>query len=196
MQTSSDSITRPARSQEACEASSRFRHVPSPGGERVYALEYVQDFPRRREEVFRFFEDAFNLDTITPPLLRFRILTPRPIHMRSGALIDYRLRVRGVPVRWRTRIEEYEPPHRFVDRQVRGLYRLWRHEHTFEEIEGGTRMTDRVVYITPLAGTWLGSILHDRLVRPDLESIFCYRRAKLAALLGEFTQCESDVAGG
>lgn len=195
MRTSSDSIAGPTRSREAVDISSREQPVPSPGGGRVYALEYVQEFPRRREDVFRFFEDAFNLDSITPPLLRFRILTPRPIQMRSGALIDYRLRLRGVPVRWRTRIEEYEPPHRFVDRQVRGPYRLWRHEHRFEEIEGGTRMTDRVVYITPLAGTWLGSILHDRLVRPDLESIFCYRRARLAALLGAFTQSECDAAG-
>lgn len=147
-------------------------------------LEYVQEFPRPRPEVFRFFEDAFNLDAITPPTLRFRILTARPIEMREGALIEYALRMRGVPIRWRTRIEAYDAPARFVDRQVRGPYRLWCHEHVFEEIEGGTRMTDRVRYQTPLAENWLGRWMHDRFIRPDLEGIFAFRRAKMEAMFG------------
>lgn len=151
----------------------------------VRTLEYVQEFPRQRDEVFRFFEDAFNLDAITPAMLQFRILTPPPIEMRAGALIDYSLRLRGVPIRWRTRIEVYEPPNCFVDRQLRGPYRLWWHEHVFEEIEGGTRMTDRVRYLTPLAGSKVGRWVHDRFIRPDLESIFAFRRAKLAAVFGE-----------
>lgn len=151
----------------------------------VRTLEIVQEFPRPRADVFRFFEDAINLDAITPPMLRFRIVTPRPIEMRAGALIDYSLRLRGVPIRWRTRIEVYEPPSCFVDRQLRGPYRLWWHEHVFEEIEGGTRMTDRVRYLTPLAGSMVGRWVHDRLIRPDLESIFAFRRATLAAKFGE-----------
>lgn len=150
----------------------------------VRRLEFVQEFPRPRAEVFRFFEDAFNLDAITPPMLRFRILTARPIEMRTGALIDYSLRLRGVPIRWRTRIEAYDAPVRFVDRQLRGPYRLWWHEHEFEEIEGGTRMTDRVSYITPWAANWAGRWLHGRFIRPDLERIFAFRREKLAGLLG------------
>ncbi len=150
----------------------------------VRRLEYVQEFPRSRAEVFRFFEDAFNLDAITPAMLRFRILTRGPIEMRAGALIDYSLRLRGVPIRWRTRIEAYDAPARFVDRQVRGPYRLWWHEHVFEEIEGGTRMTDRVRYLLPLAGSWLGRVVHDRFIRPDLESIFAFRRDKLARMFG------------
>jgi len=155
------------------------------GSPSVRTLEFVQEFPRPRANVFRFFEDAFNLDSITPGMLRFRILTPRPIEMRAGALIDYSLRLRGVPIRWRTRIEVYEPPYFFVDRQLRGPYRLWWHEHVFEEIEGGTRMTDRVQYLTPLAGSMVGRWVHDRLIRPDLESIFSFRRAKLATIFGE-----------
>ncbi len=151
----------------------------------VRTLVQVQEFPRPRREVYRFFEDAFNLDAITPPMLRFRVLTARPIEMRAGALIDYSLRLRGVPMRWRTRIEVYEPPFCFVDRQLRGPYRLWWHEHVFEEIEGGTRMTDRVRYLTPLAGSMIGRWVHDRFIRPDLESIFAFRRAKLAAMFGE-----------
>lgn len=150
----------------------------------VRSLVYVQEFPRPRTEVFRFFEDALNLDAITPPTLRFRILTAKPIDMRAGALIDYSLRLRGVPIHWRTRIEVYEAPVRFVDRQLRGPYRLWWHEHVFEEIDGGTRMTDRVSYITPLAGNWLGRWVHQRFIRPDLEHIFAFRREKLAAIFG------------
>lgn len=150
----------------------------------LQTLEYVQEFPRPRAEVFRFFEDAFNLNAITPAMLRFRILTARPIEMRAGARIEYALRVRGIPIRWLTRIEVYDEPRRFVDRQQRGPYRLWWHEHEFEEIEGGTRMTDRVRYITPLAGRWAGRLLHDHWIRPDLERIFAYRRDTLAAMLG------------
>lgn len=150
----------------------------------VRTLEYVQEFPRPRAEVFRFFEDAFNLDAITPATLRFRILTASPIEMRAGAKIEYALRLRGIPIRWLTRIEVYDSPRRFVDRQLRGPYRVWWHEHEFEEIEGGTRMTDRVRYITPLSGSWVGRAVHDRWIRPDLDRIFAYRRDALAAMFG------------
>jgi ligand-binding SRPBCC domain-containing protein len=133
--------------------------------------------PRRREEVFPFFADARNLERITPPWLRFRILTPGPIEMREGALIDYRLRIRGVPVRWRTRIAAWEPPYRFVDEQVRGPYRRWVHEHTFEATDGGTLCRDRVRYAVPG-----GALVARALVRPDVERIFAYRRDVLTAL--------------
>lgn len=130
--------------------------------------------PRRREEIFPFFADARNLEAITPPFLRFVVLTPAPIEMRAGTVIDYKLRIHGLPVRWRTLISAWEPPVRFVDEQVRGPYRQWIHEHTFEEREGGTLMRDRVRYRVP------GGALIDRLfVRRDVERIFAFRRDTL-----------------
>ena len=145
--------------------------------ERSFAAE--QWLPRPRAEVFPFFADAANLERLTPPWLSFRILTPRPVAMAAGALIDYRLRIRGVPVRWRTRIAVWEPPDRFVDEQLRGPYRLWVHEHTFAERDGGTLCRDEVRYAVP------GGALVDRLlVRPDVERIFAWRRQALADLFG------------
>lgn len=126
--------------------------------------------PVHPEELFPFFADAGNLDAITPPWLHFRILTPRPIAMKMGALIDYQLRVRGLPLRWRTLIKEWEPPHRFMDEQVRGPYRQWVHEHTFEPRDGGTLVRDRVRYAVPF--DWL---VHRWFVRRDIEGIFQFR---------------------
>jgi ligand-binding SRPBCC domain-containing protein len=138
-----------------------------------------QHFPLEAEELFPFFANAANLETITPPWLGFRILTPLPITMRSGAEIAYRLKLRGVPLGWRTRITAWEPPHRFVDEQVRGPYRVWRHEHVFQPLDDGTLMTDRVEY------AHIGGPLVERvLVRPDVERIFRWRRTRLEALFG------------
>lgn len=130
--------------------------------------------PLAPEALFPFFADAANLDAITPPWLHFHILTPLPIVMAEGTLIDYRLRVRGVPLRWRTRINTWQPPHHFVDEQIRGPYRLWIHEHTFEPRAGGTLARDRVRYAVPF--DWL---THGWLVRPDVERIFEFRAAAL-----------------
>ena len=94
--------------------------------------------PRPLGEVFSFFADAGNLELLTPPQLNFNILTPRPLEMRVGLLIDYRLRVRGIPLRWQSEITAWEPPPRFVDEERLGPYRLWQHEHLFEERDGGT----------------------------------------------------------
>ena len=124
--------------------------------------------------LFPFFGDATNLDAITPPWLNFRILTPMPIAMREGALIDYGLRVRGLPLRWRTRISTWQPPLRFVDEQLRGPYRLWIHEHTFELRNGGTLARDLVRYAVPF--DWL---THRWFVRRDIERIFQFRAAEL-----------------
>lgn len=132
--------------------------------------------PRPRDEVFAFFADAGNLESLTPPWLNFRILTPRPIAMSAGALIDYRIRLRGVPLRWRTLISAWEPCERFVDEQIRGPYRLWRHEHRFIEVDGGTLCTDRVEYRVPI-----DRLVHGWMVRPDLDRIFEFRRRYLLA---------------
>ena len=143
----------------------------------AFTLTTEQWLPRPLHEVFAFFADAGNLDTLTPPWLRFEILTPRPIAMRVGALIDYRLRLRGLPIRWQSEISDWSPPHRFVDEQQRGPYRLWHHTHTFKEQDSGTLVCDHVRYAV------FGGELIDRLfVRRDLEKIFTYRQQTLAEL--------------
>ncbi len=125
-------------------------------------------------ELFPFFADAANLDAITPPWMHFYIVTPPPIEMREGALIDYNLRVRGIPLRWRTRINVWQPAHRFVDEQIRGPYRQWIHEHRFEARDGGTLARDVVRYAVPF-----DFLTHRSLVRPDIESIFQFRAEAL-----------------
>ena len=130
--------------------------------------------PQSPEEIFPFFGDAANLDAITPDWLHFKILTPRPFVMREGTLIDYRLRVLGLPLRWRTRINFWQPPHRFVDEQLRGPYRLWQHEHTFVARDGGTLVRDDVRY-----AALLDFLVHRWLVRPAIERIFTFRTEAL-----------------
>lgn len=137
--------------------------------------------PRLPEEVFAFFGDARNLNAITPPWLHFQIVTPRPIEMRAGTLIDYRLRVRGLPLRWRTRIREWQPPYCFVDEQLRGPYREWIHKHTFEARDGGTLARDHVRYAVPF-----DFIVHPLFVRSDIERIFAFRQQALQTALRQF----------
>ncbi len=146
---------------------------------REEVLEPALWLPRPRAEVFPFFADARNLEDLTPPWLHFEILTPLPIPMRAGALIDYRLRVHGVPLRWRTRIEVWDPPAGFVDVQVRGPYRLWHHTHRFEEQDGGTLCVDRVRY-WPRGGAWVNRLF----VRRDVARIFAYRARVLHQRFG------------
>jgi ligand-binding SRPBCC domain-containing protein len=144
--------------------------------------------PRPRGEVFDFFADAGNLEALTPAFLGFWILTPSPIEMRPGALIDYRLRLHGIPVHWRTEITAWEPPLRFADEQRRGPYRLWVHEHTFEEVDGGTLVGDRVRYAVP------GGALVNRLfVARDVRQIFTYRHRRLKEIFGGGEEDEAGV---
>jgi ligand-binding SRPBCC domain-containing protein len=145
----------------------------------VYVLQREQFLPVPAEEAFDFFADAFNLELITPPWLNFRVDTPRPIEMRAGSMIEYRLRLHGVPVRWLTRIESWEPGARFADVQLRGPYRHWHHTHTFEARDGGTLMRDVVRYSLPLGP--LGRLARALVVRRDLDRIFDFRRDAVAA---------------
>lgn len=129
--------------------------------------------------MFAFFSEARNLDAITPPWVRFRMVTAGPVEMKAGALIDYKLRVRGFPIRWRTKITEWNPPVRFVDEQLRGPYRLWIHEHEFESRDGGTLVRDRVRYAVAF-----DFLVHNLFVRRDVARIFAYRTENLLRRLG------------
>lgn len=139
---------------------------------KTFTLERSTVLPYPRERVFDFFAEAKNLEDLTPPWLRFRILTPRPIRMCEGALIDYRLRVHGIPLSWRSEITVWEPPYRFVDEQRRGPYREWVHTHTFEPHPAGTRIADEVRYRLPL---WPAGELAHPVVRAQLGRIFGFR---------------------
>ncbi len=145
---------------------------------RIHVLHREQLLPGTPEEVFPFFADAANLEAITPPLLRFSIVTPGDIEMRVGTLIQYRLKLHGLPISWLTSIQRWDPPYAFVDQQIKGPYALWHHTHTFvDDGAGGTRMTDTVRYALPLSPL---SEIAMPLVRRDLATIFDYRRDEVA----------------
>lgn len=146
--------------------------------------------PLPRAEVFPFFADPRNLETLTPPWLNFEILTQGELHSEAGALIDYRLRLHGIPFHWRTLISVWEPPFRFVDEQVKGPFRLWRHEHRFIEEDGMTRCQDRVEYAA-LGGRLVEALFVER----DVRRIFTYRTGALAEALGvRINQAAGKVA--
>ena len=148
----------------------------------MYVLERTQIVPAPRAEVFPFFADAANLEAITPPLVGFTILTPTPIEMKVGALIDYKIKINGIPIKWRTRIDAYDPPNMFVDVQLKGPYKTWRHTHTFRDVPGGTELGDRVEYELPFGP--LGAIAHVLMVKRQLKTIFDYRTKVLAEMFG------------
>lgn len=145
-------------------------------------LEREQVVRRPLAEVFDFFARAESLERITPPWLSFRTLTPGPIQMGPGTLIEYRLRLHGLPLRWTSRIELWEDQRSFVDRQVQGPYRFWRHLHEFVPVGRGTCVRDRVEYALPLG--LLGDLLGPPVVHRELVRIFDYRRSTVARLLG------------
>jgi ligand-binding SRPBCC domain-containing protein len=143
--------------------------------------------PRPRDEVFAFFSDAANLEALTPPWLHFRILTPKPIAMHAGTLIDYGIRVHGLPISWQSEITMWDPPHRFVDVQRRGPYRRWVHTHSFGEANGGAIVGDVVEFDVPFsfAAGWF--------VMRDVRKIFAFRKE---ALLKRFAGSEGSAKSG
>jgi ligand-binding SRPBCC domain-containing protein len=160
---------------------------------RIHTVERSQVLPGTPDDVFPFFADALNLEAITPPFLRFEVVTPVPIEMGKGTIIQYALRFHGVPVRWLTSIQAWDPPHRFVDVQVRGPYALWHHTHTFEPHPGGTRMRDVVRYGIPLGP--VGALADRLFVRRDVERIFDFRRQALARRMASASAPGSSSPG-
>ena len=149
----------------------------------AHRLEREQWVPGTLEDVFAFFSVAENLARITPAEMGFHILTPPPIEMREGTILEYRIRIAGLPVRWRSRITGWDPPHRFADVQERGPYAYWEHTHSFAAEGDGVRMTDVVLYRLPFGP--LGKIVHALAVRRMLERIFDHRNETILRLFPE-----------
>ena len=154
--------------------------------DRCYELRCSVLLPQSRKRVFEFFSDAFQLEQITPPWLNFKILTPAPIDLKVGCLIDYQIGLHGIPIKWRTEISSWDPPYSFTDRQLRGPYKLWEHLHTFEEVDEGTVTTDCVRY-KAIGGRFANWLMVER----DLRRIFEYRRQRMLEL---FHVVETQVA--
>lgn len=147
--------------------------------EHILTRRLTLDLPR--QEVFDFFADAGNLERITPPELNFHIITPQPIDIKQGVLIDYKLSMRGLPLNWRTEISVWNPPFEFVDQQLTGPYKQWIHRHTFTEIEPAkTLIEDEVRYRLPFEP--LGDAAHF-FVKRELAYIFDYRQTAVAEIL-------------
>jgi ligand-binding SRPBCC domain-containing protein len=149
-----------------------------------HKLETVTIINKPLDEVFAFFSKAENLNAITPPELDFKILTPTPIKMYPGTLIDYRIKLNGIPFKWRTEICVWEPPYRFVDQQLKGPYQKWHHTHAFKDLgDGRTEMTDTVLYQSP--GWILEPIIHHLFVKKRVEAIFKYREETLLKIFSK-----------
>ena len=147
---------------------------------RASVLERTQRLSRPIAEVFAFFSDPANLAAITPPWLRFRIVSA-PAQLESGALIRYRLRLKGVPVRWLTEITDWQPPRTFTDVQLAGPYRIWEHTHRLAPLGDATEMYDHVLYLVP--GGPLAPLVDRAVVRPLLDEIFDYRAERIRELV-------------
>lgn len=158
---------------------------------KTYTLEREQIIARSKSETFAFFGDAFNLERITPPFLRFRILTEAPIAINAGTIIEYRLQLFGISFGWRTLIEEWSPEEFFVDRQIDGPYALWHHTHTFEAVgRDATLMRDRVIYRIPYG--LIGRMANILFVMKSLDNIFDYRARMTAKLLAPESESSSS----
>ena len=151
---------------------------------KTYNLEFEQFIDLPIDDVFSFFSKPENLSLITPARLKFDILTPTPLKMKEGQLVDYSLRIMYIiKLHWRTLITHYEKPYKFVDQQLKGPYTLWHHTHTFEEKDGGTLIRDELKYAIPFG--ILGRIVHALYVKYDIRSIFRYRQKILDDIFTE-----------
>lgn len=159
---------------------------------KIYTLKRKQTFTLSLQEVFEFFGKPENLEKITPRSVGFHILTPRPIEMKIGTVLDYIIRLFGIPVRWTTLISEYDPPNKFSDVAIRGPYSFWFHNHNFEEIDGNTVMTDKVSYALPFG--FIGRLAHFFWVKRQLNYIFDYR-AKVISDILENKKLPASVSG-
>lgn len=155
----------------------RFSREPGASTQRLTSEQWVA---ARTEDTFAFFSDAGNLQALTPPFLHFSIVTPQPIEMRTGTLIEYQLSPMGLPLTWLTRIEDWRIGEGFTDIQLRGPYARWIHRHTFIPGDGGTWLGDEVEFALPLAP--VSNPIHAALVRPTLDRVFCYRRDAIARI--------------
>ena len=138
--------------------------------------------PKPLHEVFEFFSKAENLNTITPPELSFSIITPLPVEMKKGTIIDYKIKLNGIPFKWKTEITAWEPMARFVDKQIKGPYKMWVHEHRFYDKNGQTLMTDKVEFLSP--GWFLEPVINNLFVSRKVNSIFDYREKRFKELFG------------
>jgi ligand-binding SRPBCC domain-containing protein len=150
--------------------------------DKTYTLAFTQQVTRPLAEVFNFFSRAENLEELTPPWLNFKILKAEPQPVQQGTVIHYSLRLHGIPLRWTSEIVEWEPPHRFVDLQLRGPYKLWRHEHRFEARDGGTLISDTINLSLPFG--FLGQIAYKVKVQSDVQEIFSFREGKIRSIFG------------
>ena len=151
---------------------------------KTYNLEFEQFIDLPIEDVFDFFSKPENLSLITPPRLRFDILTPTPLEMKEGQLIDYSLKILYlIKLHWRTLITDYQKPYKFIDQQIKGPYTLWHHTHTFEEKDGGTLIKDNLKYVIPFG--WIGRVIHFIYIKHDISGIFQYRHKILNDIFSE-----------
>ena len=157
---------------------------------KTYVFRKQQALARPIDDLFNFFKQPDNLEKITPSSVGFTILTPRPIKMQVGTVLDYTIRLLGLPVRWTTLISAYDPPHRFIDVSLRGPYSFWHHTHTFEENDQGTIMTDEVHYALPFGV--LGRLAHSLWVKRQLKYIFDYRMKVIGELLENADAIDQD----
>ena len=148
---------------------------------KLYELNKTQVINDSIDNVFDFFSEPENLKTITPEKLSFKILTPTPIDMNKGTVIDYTIRLFGIPIHWRTLITKYNPPFEFVDEQIKGPYNFWHHSHKFKKVDGGVEISDRVIYSIPMG--IIGSVLHFIWIKRDLEKIFLHRKEVIENIL-------------
>jgi ligand-binding SRPBCC domain-containing protein len=141
-----------------------------------------QFIPQNQNEVFKFFSNENNLERLTPPFLNFKVLKKSTPEIQNSTLIDYSLKIHGMPVKWKTEILNWKPPVSFIDQQLRGPYKKWHHTHSFESFAGGTLMTDRVIYKLPFG--FIGQLAAGCMVEGDIKKIFNYRRQEIINVFG------------